>query len=680
MTRILAILLLCAWDAGAATTTNVPTANLVDVQNAVNAMSNGDTVVIPAGSANWADTLNVDKLLTIQGAGVNSTVITYTGGDQTEHHITVTGNGGDTLLRITGISFDGNSHGGGIKVWGPDKHNVRVDHCSFTDCCYTTYVNSYVRGVWFQGHAIYGVIDHNTFTNCSTYAENDGNNAEDWNESTQFLGTTNCMVIEDNFFRQNSSCAGPDQQFYVSNGGRVLFRNNVFYDDDPNTSSFWDCHGNNDWPISDFTSLSYLRGTVYAVVSSNTIYKAVSGNGGKMFYIRGGVFVLDGNTINVDGTTYAVAFTDEEIWYCIENATTCFFTWPRIDQITNSWIANNTYNGGPLTQAHFYRTANQHEYPPYSTALDNCIVEGRDVFFTNSIPAMGYNNPQISGGLYGYTPLVYPHPAVSGTPPPITEAAKFTVYTGDWNYGYYQAGSSSNVTMVVSNNFTTNLTVTASVAHPWTITTPTFALSDSAVTNLVVAFEPTVKGATNKVLTFTSGLTAVSRALQAIVYPVVGLAFNATNAYYSAGFADQSTTSNSYVYAIGETTVDVSLMPVWLIGVTITNAGDYVILSTVASEGTGEDSVLVGINAAPLEDTATNRWIPIGIPTGGFKARYVSQANYTNVWPLASGVNKFWILGREPNMRMQDFTFTQTNNPPPPVGSLTLIPRTRIVP
>ena len=47
------------------------------VQSAINSARDGDIVVIPAGNCTWNSTVSIsDKSITLQGAGVDRTVIT----------------------------------------------------------------------------------------------------------------------------------------------------------------------------------------------------------------------------------------------------------------------------------------------------------------------------------------------------------------------------------------------------------------------------------------------------------------------------------------------------------------------------------------------------------------------------------------------------------------------------
>src|SRR2546428_4626622 len=54
---------------------NAKSVSLADVTSAVSSAHDGDTVVVPAGTASWTSTLNIKKGITLQGAGNDTTVI-----------------------------------------------------------------------------------------------------------------------------------------------------------------------------------------------------------------------------------------------------------------------------------------------------------------------------------------------------------------------------------------------------------------------------------------------------------------------------------------------------------------------------------------------------------------------------------------------------------------------------
>src|SRR6266446_837094 len=138
-----------------AATINAASPAFAAVNTAIALAANGDTVVIPAGTATWTSSLTIGKAITLQGAGVGQTIIKD-------------GLTGTTLLmswaipanfasRLTGIEFQDGGRTGGLIIIEFRGSNVngstlRVDHCSF---------NQIQGTVNFE--TIIGVVDHNDF-------------------------------------------------------------------------------------------------------------------------------------------------------------------------------------------------------------------------------------------------------------------------------------------------------------------------------------------------------------------------------------------------------------------------------------------------------------------------------------------------------------------------------------
>ena len=167
--------LLSQIQAGAAVI-NAASPSFGNVSTAIALAANGDTIVIPAGTATWTSTLTIGKAITLQGAGVGQTIIKD-------------GLTGTTLLmswaipanfasRLTGIEFQNVARTGGIIVMEFRGSNVngstlRVDHCSF---------NQIQGTVNFE--TIIGVVDHNTFV-IAPVASAIRINDTQWNDPTQ---------------------------------------------------------------------------------------------------------------------------------------------------------------------------------------------------------------------------------------------------------------------------------------------------------------------------------------------------------------------------------------------------------------------------------------------------------------------------------------------------------------
>src|SRR5262245_28012699 len=77
--RSLLALLFCATAAFSTRGTTIPAATLssADVQAAITKAAEGDTVSLPAGTANWTSGVTINnKALKFEGAGINLTILT----------------------------------------------------------------------------------------------------------------------------------------------------------------------------------------------------------------------------------------------------------------------------------------------------------------------------------------------------------------------------------------------------------------------------------------------------------------------------------------------------------------------------------------------------------------------------------------------------------------------------
>ena len=63
----LSALFFAASGAAQATTINARSPSLTDVRTAIASAADGDTVIVPAGTAVWRDTLTITKGITLQG-------------------------------------------------------------------------------------------------------------------------------------------------------------------------------------------------------------------------------------------------------------------------------------------------------------------------------------------------------------------------------------------------------------------------------------------------------------------------------------------------------------------------------------------------------------------------------------------------------------------------------------
>lgn len=225
--------------------------SLADVSRAISSAADGDTIVVPAGTASWTSSLVITKGITLQGQTTTDSAA-GTAVDKTiiQDNVTrVAGSGGNALIRvesvlgktyrISGLTFapqatvdNGN---GMIKLRG-NSHAVRLDHCNFQpNNAQAIYV-----GVW---GAIYGVADHNVMkarqpqifsVNMDNWPNPNGSPGVkghgSWAAPTGF-GTEKFWFIEDNYIANVTSpfdelAANLDSTY----GGRWVFRYNHCYE------------------------------------------------------------------------------------------------------------------------------------------------------------------------------------------------------------------------------------------------------------------------------------------------------------------------------------------------------------------------------------------------------------------------------------------------------------------
>ena len=136
-----------------------------DVQYCVdNCISDGDTVLIPAGACDWGDEVAVTGNITFEGAGSSSTLLTLSGSnDWFFDHQQV-----DTFAEYSGIGFyapDGRGQGTSQGIYFRDTANYRVHDCYFEGCWH---------GVIAHKRVVKGLIDHNTFKRTDDYTSDYG--------------------------------------------------------------------------------------------------------------------------------------------------------------------------------------------------------------------------------------------------------------------------------------------------------------------------------------------------------------------------------------------------------------------------------------------------------------------------------------------------------------------------
>jgi hypothetical protein len=234
-------------DAGA-TTFTAKSVSFADVRSAIALARDGDTIMVPAGTASWASTLVISKSITLQGA----TTFTGSPGNPTVTDATIiqdniartSANYGGVMIlfhnlvttqsvRLTGFTFKTGTvttkcDNGAIQIAGICP-SVRMDHCHFDrlhsgPCAHFT--------GW-----IYGVFDH---CKCdmlyrgpavrSSYGawNNQRNGWGSWADYPYF-GSEKFIFIEDNLIINLNSNKTPNYGgIDADTGGRFVARHNTF--------------------------------------------------------------------------------------------------------------------------------------------------------------------------------------------------------------------------------------------------------------------------------------------------------------------------------------------------------------------------------------------------------------------------------------------------------------------
>src|SRR4029077_10204982 len=241
LSAVFAMLLFAASSVAQARMINAASPSVTDVRRAIASAADGDTVIVPAGTAAWSSTLTITKGITIQGqTAVNSdtgicndlTILQDNLPANSIGFFNCTTNMGQ-FLRITGITFT-NAPGntverlnGAVNLYG-NSNTVRLDHLHLTN------VNS-LNGITVAG-SVYGVADHIVMDNLpSQRVQNRVDNGGLYGDAVWAqpagYGGPDFFFFEDWYINNtinggNSASGGVD----AHSGGRFVVRHSHLYD------------------------------------------------------------------------------------------------------------------------------------------------------------------------------------------------------------------------------------------------------------------------------------------------------------------------------------------------------------------------------------------------------------------------------------------------------------------
>ncbi len=368
---------------------NADSAELADVQDAIDSAITGDTVIVPAGSKSWSGSADIpdSKKITLQGNGIGSTIINRNAVDNRVLHMNSSGS------RVTGFEF----LNGFIEVYGQDW---RIDHCKNNNGA------SWGTSVLASGQSYptpihpRGVIDNCIIVNgrilvygtAYMLVENDAQHKL-WAQSLT-LGSADFVFVEDCDFSGSAAIDCIDCNY----GGRYVFRYNIYTDTVGGyMCEFHSVQGNN------------RAGRAWEIYGNHVI----SQNPGGMWtfgFIRGGTGVAFNNTCT--GYPMTVGFDLNNV-RDTENRETC----GQCNGSSN-WDQNTVGEAGWACRDQIGRGADTSQWAPGEAYTQ----PSEPVYFWNNDPdTVTVSNPSspahivVNRDYYlnaksGYTPYTYPHP------------------------------------------------------------------------------------------------------------------------------------------------------------------------------------------------------------------------------------------------------------------------------
>jgi hypothetical protein len=460
-----------------------------DVQNAVNTANNGDTVVVPSGSATWSSTVTVNKGINLIGGGGTSGVTTISQGSSAGTILNITSPAGTstTVSDFTWIEQNGSAY--------------RFIVCSCNTNSFWRFCSNQVYCI--NGMFIYGsgegagLIDNNYFQfgqqdvwsvwgnggGAPIYGDG-GNAVGNWAYGTSY-GKTNYVYIEHNTVYSTSTAgARPDGPLEGYGGAKFVVRYN----------STTNC-GLGGWHGTD--SGSYISPHSYEIYGNYFYYTSLPYAWDLVWNSRGGTGLVFSNTvagITVPLSGFAMQNYRAPGSVCQQTGNCGPWDWMTG---SNPYDGNSDSTGYPglgqqgetgpiggyvLTGAGSSST--EVLSPTYTwgnTALsiagDYDIQLNRDYYTNNPTYSNGtFANFAGSPGM-SYTPLAYPYPLGGGTQPPATNAPQITAQpvnasvaagqtatfnvtasgSGTLTYQWYWYGT--NVVGATSSSWTTPATV-----------------------------------------------------------------------------------------------------------------------------------------------------------------------------------------------------------------------------
>lgn len=214
-------------------TINAASCSIGDINAAIGFASAGDTVSVPAGDCSWdasATKVNLNKAITLRGAGIDLTNITIT---KVAASYSEAIYASVNSYRITAFTFATSDYTTeAIKAYGNDW---RIDHCKFIGFYYCIDMQ---RG-------LNSLIDSNQFYGTHMTAGSGAGTAT-WGEDTG-LGGNQFIFVENNTFSDIGALTLNQRVFNANSGTKLVLRYNDVKIENPDISKryieLFDAHG-----------------------------------------------------------------------------------------------------------------------------------------------------------------------------------------------------------------------------------------------------------------------------------------------------------------------------------------------------------------------------------------------------------------------------------------------------
>jgi hypothetical protein len=638
--------------AQSATITAASTASS-DVQTAINSAANGDTVLVPAGSATWSSTVTVNKGIRLIGAGEGQTLITQGGATKI---LVVSGNG--QYLQVSGFSFydSGNANYSGFMQMSGNAWRF----CSNSINC------SYPAVAIYNTDTSSGLVDNN-----DCYGSGSANfvtlygTANAWNYGTTY-GTTNYCYVEHN--RITFTAIG-DGAIDAYGGAKFVFRYNTL------TNAMVGWHGADSGGYRAPHSFEIYGNKFYW--SNGGYYAGIQSRGGTgLVFSNAFIGSFSGTPILLQcfryggaNSTCATQLGNCSPWGSMTGSNPYDGNqtsdgWPGLDQAGRT--GPTVFNSGSSTQVSSPMYIwNNTPTSVIAYGQQGNIQSGRD-FFNNTVAP-------------NYTPLVDPHPLAGGVAAP---AGSLSLSASTLNYGPLLTGGTSNQTITIQNTGTTNVSGSATVAAPFSIVSGgSYNLAPNATQVVTIRYAPTAAGVNSGTVSFSGGGNPSASVTG------YGVAVQAGWSVASASgtiVSPLTAASGSTIIQTTDTTAANGGRAFY--GFNVSSNGSYMLYMAAGGTNAAYNSVYVNFDSIPTDPTMIYD-MPVmpGVVTNVVSWRGTGADGTpqypTNVWNLTAGNHVLWVVGRDANVQVGQISLSDlasASRPAPP--SITSQPQSISVP